>query len=147
MLLLAKAALGMSTLVAAAGVYLFREGVIRVDIDEHRSDSGSHIHFWVPAAVVSTGMHFLPRRQMRHTAEQVRPYLPVLREVLKQLRKYPDAEFVDVTSGTDHMRVAMSGGKLRIDAVSQDGDVVHLSVPPEVLSDLAYQLESQTPGV
>jgi len=147
MLLLAKAALGMSTLVAAAGLYVFNEGVIRVDIDQHRSDSGSHIHLWVPAALVSTGMHLVPRRQMLHTAERVRPYVPVLREIAKELRKYPDAEFVDVSSGTDHVRVAMSGGKLRIDAVSEDGDVVHLSVPPEVLSDVAYQLESQAPGV
>jgi len=146
MLLLAKAALGMGSLVAATGVYVFHEGVIRVDVDEHRS-AGSHVHFWVPATVVSTGLHFVPREKMRHTAEQVRPYLPVLREVAKELRKYPEAEFVDVTSGTDHVRVAMSGGKLRIDAVSEDGDVVHVSVPAEVLSDVADQLEAQAPGV
>jgi len=146
MLILAKAALGFGATMAMAGVYVFHEGVIRVDVDEHK-DGGSHVHFWVPATVVGTGMHFVPREKMQQTAEQVRPYLPVLREVAKELEKYPDAEFVDVTSGTDHVRVAMSGGKLRIDAVSAEGDVVHVSVPAPVLRDVTDELERRSPGV
>ena len=146
MLMLAKAALGLSALAAAASVYVFHEGVIRVDVDKRR-DGGSHVFFWVPATVVSTGMHFMPKERIRRMAGQARPYLPVLREVSKELQKYPEAELVDVTSGADRVRIAMSGGKLRIDAVSDDGDVVHLSVPAELLSDVADQLESQVPGV
>ena len=146
MLMLAKAALGLSALAAAASVYIFHKGVIRVDVDERRN-GGSHVHFWVPATVVSTGMHFMPNERIREAANQARPYLPVLREVSKELQKYPEAELVDVTSGADRVRIAMSGGQLRIDAVSEDGDVVHLSVPAEVLSDMADQLESQAGGV
>ena len=146
MLILAKAALGLSALAAAASVYVFHKGVIRVDVDERR-DGGSHVHFWVPATVVSAGMHFMSRERIRQTANRVRPYLPVLREVTKELRKYPEAELVDVTSGADRVRIAMRGGKLRIDTVNEDGDVVHVSVPAEVLSDVADQLESQAPGV
>src|SRR5271169_67415 len=110
MLLMAKAALGLGAMAAMAGVYVFHEGVICVDVDEHR-DGGTHVHFWVPATVVGTGMHFVPREKMKQTAEQVRPFLPVLREVAKELEKYPDAEFVNVTNGADHVRVAMDGGK------------------------------------
>jgi len=138
--------LGLSALAAAASVYIFNEGVIRVDVDERR-DGGSHVHFWVPATVVSTGMHFMPKERIRETADRARRYLPALREVSKELQKYPEAELVDVTSGADRVRIAMSGGTLRIDAVSEDGDIVHLSVPAEVLSDVADQLESQAPGV
>ncbi len=146
MLLLAKAALGFGATLAMAGVYVMHEGVIRVDVDEHR-EGGQHVHFWVPATVVATGLHFVPADKMRDSAAQVRPYLPVLREVSKELEKYPDAELVDVRDQQNHVRVAMVEGKLRIDAVSEDGDVVHVSVPAAVLRDVADELEAKAPGV
>jgi hypothetical protein len=146
MLILAKTALGLGAAMAMAGVYVFHEGVIRVDVDEHRA-GGSHVHFWVPATVVSMGMHFAPKDQVNRTTEQVRPFLPALREVAKELEKYPNVELVDVTDARDHVRVAMVEGKLQIDAVSGDGDVVHLSVPARVLRDVADELEERAPGV
>jgi len=146
MLLLGKVALGLGATVAVAGAYVFHEGVIRVDVDEHR-DGGSHVHFWVPATVVSTGMHFVPKETMQQAAEQARPYLPVLREVSKELEKYPDAELVEVSDPQQHLRISTAGGKLRIDAVSEDGDVVHVSVPARVLRDVADELEDHAPGV
>jgi len=146
MLMLAKVAMGLGATAAMAGAYVFHEGVIRVDVDEHR-DGGSHVHFWVPATVVSTGMHFVPADKMKDAAAQARPYLPVMREVAKELEKYPDAELVEVESGEDHVRVAMVSGKLRIDAVSHDGDIVHISVPAGVLRDVADELEAKAPGV
>lgn len=144
--MLAKVALGLGAAAAMAGVYVFHEGVIRMDVGEHR-EGGSHVHFWVPATVVATGMHFVPADKMREAVKQAHPYLPVLREVAKELEKYPDAEFVDVEDAQQHVRVAMSAGKLRIDAVSEDGDVVHLSVPARVLRDVADELEAKAPGV
>jgi hypothetical protein len=146
MLILAKVALGLGATAAAAGVYILHEGVIRVDVDEHRA-GGSHIHFWVPATVVGTGLHFMPKEKLQCTASNMAPYLPVLRQVSKELTKYPNAELVDVTTGEDHVRVAMEDERLRIDAVSQDGDVVHVSVPARVLSDVADELAEQAPGV
>jgi prephenate dehydrogenase len=65
----------------------------------------------------------------------------------KELEKYPNVELVDVTNARDHVRVAMVDGKLRIDAVSGDGDVVHLSVPARVLQDVVDELEENAPGV
>lgn len=146
MLILAKVALGLGATAAMAGAYVFHEGVIRVDVDEQRGE-GSHVHFWVPATVVATGMHFVPAEKMRAAERQVRPYLPVLREVSKELEKYPDMELVDVAGQDNHVRVTMVDGKLRIDAVSEDGDVVHVSVPARVLRDVADQLAEMGPGV
>ena len=146
MLILAKAALGLGATMAMAGAYVFHEGVICVDVDEHRA-GGSHVHFWVPATVVSVGMHLAPKDQLNHVTEEARPFLPVLREVSKELDKYPNVELVDVTDARDHVRVAMVEGKLQIDAVSGDGDVVHLSVPARVLCDVADELEEKAPGV
>lgn len=146
MLILAKAALGLGAMMAMAGVYVFHEGVIRVDVDEQR-EGGSHVHFWVPATVVSVGMHLAPKDQLNHATAEARPFLPVLREVSKELEKYPNVELVDVTDARDHVRVAMVDGKLKIDAVSRDGDVVHLSIPASVLRDVADELEAKAPGV
>lgn len=146
MLMLAKIALGFGATAAMAGMYVFHEGVIRVDVDEPR-DGGSHVHFWVPATAVSTGMHFVPPEKMKDTAARLWPYLPAMREMAKELEKCPDAELVDVVSGQDHVHVAMASGRLQIDAVSEDGDVVHVSVPARVLRDIADELESKAPGV
>jgi hypothetical protein len=146
MLVLAKVALGLGATVAMAGAYVCHEGVIRVDVDEQRA-GGSHVHFWVPAMVVATGMHFLPKNQLNHTTAEVRPFLPALREIAKELEKYPNVELVDVSDARDHVRIAMEDGRLRIDAVSEDGDVVHVSVPARVLRDVTDELEEKAPGV
>jgi hypothetical protein len=146
MLILAKVALGLGATMAMAGAYVFHEGVIRVDVDEHQA-GGSHVHVWVPATVVSAGMHFVPKDQLNQATQEARPFLPVLREVAKELEKYPNVELVDVRDAQDHVRVAMVDGKLRIDAVSGDGDVVHVSVPARVLQDVADELEEKAPLV
>jgi hypothetical protein len=146
MVILAKVALGLGVTLAAAGAYVFHEGAIRVDVDEHR-DGGTHLHLWLPGTVVSTSLHFVPQEKLQSTAQGLRPYLPVLREISKELEKYPNAELVDVMDGHDHVRISMIGGKLRIDAACQDGDIVHVSVPARVLRDVVDQLEDRAPGV
>jgi hypothetical protein len=145
MLLLAKAALGLGAFVAVAAAYVFHEGVIRVDVDESRGDC-QHVHFWVPATVVPAAMRMVPREKLEHAAEQARPFLPVLREVSKELGKYPNAELVDVRDKEQHVRVTVRDAKLYIDAVD-GGDTIHVSVPVETISDVADGLESAAPGV
>lgn len=146
MLILAKVALGLGVAATAAGAYVFHEGVIRVDVDEHR-DGGTHMHLWVPATVVSAGLHFVPQEKLQCASKEVRSYLPVLREISKELEKYPNAELVDVADGEDHVRITTVGGKIQIDAVSHEGDVVHIAVPAGVLRDVADELEARSPGV
>lgn len=145
MLLLAKAVLGLGAFVAVAGTYVFHEGVIRVDVDESRGQE-NHVHFWVPATVVPVAMHVAPRRSLEHAAEQVRPFLPALREISKELRKYSNAELVDVRDKDQHVRISVRDAKVYIDAVSE-GENIHVSVPAETISDVADRLESVAPGV
>src|SRR5216683_3101167 len=95
MMLLAKAALGLGGTLVLAGAYTFHEGVIRIDVDEYRS-GGSHVHMWVPAAAVPMAMHFVPGEHLRRASEQAREALPVLHAIVKELKKYPDADFVEV---------------------------------------------------
>jgi len=145
MLFLAKAALGLCGTLTLAGVYAFHEGVIRVDVDQNRSD-GSHVHVWVPATVVPVGLRVVPRHHLEKAAAQVRPYLPMLREISKELKKYPNAELVDVRDATEHVRISVNDAMLYIDVVS-DTDNIHVSFPAETISDVADRFEAIAPTI
>lgn len=145
MILLAKAALGLCGTIALATVYTFREGVIRVDVDENCS-GGSHVHFWVPATVVSAGMHLAPRHELERAAAEARPFLPVLRQISKELPKYPNAVFVDVTDSNQHVRIMTKNGKLSIEETEKE-QLVHVTIPVSIMRDVADSLEEVSPGV
>jgi len=143
-MLVAKIALGIASTVAFATIYTFREGLIRVDVDEFRA-GGSHVHVWVPAAAVPVALHFAPHRHIQNAAQHLEPFMPTIRQLAKELRKYPDAQFVDVVDGSDHVKIGTSGGKLQIDVV-QPGESVHVTVPISTLEDVASQLERDIPA-
>ncbi len=144
MLLLAKAALGIGGTLVLAGAYTFHEGVIRVDVDEYR-DGGSHVHFWVPAAAVPMAMHFTPQRKLMHGAEHARQFLPVARAIVLEMKKYPDADFVEVTDATQHVRIRTHNGKLQIDVDAPD-EKVHVLCPLSTIDDVTRQLEANAPA-
>jgi hypothetical protein len=144
MMLLAKVAIGVGTSLVAAGAYTMREGVIRVDVDEHRS-GGSHVHFWVPAAAVPMALHFAPSRDLQRAAMQAGPYMQTVRTLTKELEKYPEATFVEVQGPDQHVRVQTHNGKLQID-VQDNGDAVHVLCPLSVIRDVSSELESYSPG-
>jgi hypothetical protein len=144
MMLLAKAALGLGGTLVLAGAYTFREGVIRVDVDEYRG-GGSHVHLWVPAAAVPMVMHLVPREHMRKAAEQAREFMPLAHTLIKELKKFPDANFVEVTDSREHVQIRTHQGKLQID-VDCPEENVHLLVPLSTIDDVADQLESSAPG-
>jgi hypothetical protein len=145
MLLIAKAALGLTATLAVGAAYTFHEGVIRVDVDENKI-GGSHVHFWVPATLVGVGIHVAPRHAMKQAAEKARDVLPALRLGAKELRNYPDAVLVEVTNEEQHVRVATEGGKLRVDVDGGDG-VVQVTVPLETIQDVTDQMEELNGGV
>ncbi len=143
-MLLAKAALGLGGTLVLAGAYTFHEGVIRVDVDEYRS-GGSHVHLWVPAAAVPMAMHFVPGEHLRHASEQAREALPVLHAIVKELKKYPDADFVEVVDHEQHVHVRTLGGKLQIDVDAPD-ERVHVLCPLSAIEDVTGHLEEHAPG-
>ena len=144
MILLAKAALGLGGALVLAGVYTFHEGVIRIDVDEYRA-GGSHVHLWIPAAAVPMAMHFVPSKHMRHVSEQAREALPVLHAIVKELKKYPDADFLEVVDRDQHVRMRTRGGKLQIDVDAPD-QKVHVLCPLSAIEDVTSQLEEYAPG-
>jgi hypothetical protein len=79
-------------------------------------------------------------------ATKARPFLPLLREISKELEKYPNGEFVEAQGLSGRVRVAMVNGKLEIDAVGDD-QVVHVRVPAETIRNVADRLEDAAPGI
>lgn len=144
MILLAKVALGMGGALVAAGAYTFHEGVIRVDVDEFRA-GGSHVHFWVPAAAVPMAMHFVPGHHFRDAACHAREFLPVAHALFKELKNFPDAEFVEVKDDEQHVQIRTHEGKLQIDVDDPD-EKVHVLVPLSTVDDVVGQLEDNAPG-
>jgi hypothetical protein len=144
MMLLAKAALGMGGALVLTGAYTFHEGVIRIDVDESRA-GGSHIHMWVPAAVVPMAMHFVPRHHLRDAAEQARDVLPAMHAFAKELKKYPDVDLVEITDVQEHVQLRTRAGKLQIDADAPDENV-HIRIPLSAIDDVVQELESSAPG-
>ena len=144
MLFLAKAALGIGGTIVMAGAYTFHQGVIRVDVDESRA-SGSHVHLWVPAAAVPMAMHLMPKQQLMHASEQGRDFVPLVHAILKELKKFPDAELIEVHDGVQHVRIRTHEGKLQIDD-TEPGQEVHLLIPLSTLDDVTSQIESSAPG-
>src|SRR3981189_1151386 len=140
MMLLGKAAPRGGGTRALAGAYTFHEGGIRIDVDEHRA-GGSHVHMWVPAAAVPRAMHFVPQKHFREAAERSRQALPIAHAIVKELKKYPDVDLVEVVDSEQHVRIRTRHGKLQID-VEEPDEQVHLLVPLPTLDDVTRQLEA-----
>ena len=144
MVLLAKIALGFGATVALAGAYTFREGLIRVDVDETRGQ-GQHVHVWAPAAIVPMAMHFVPRAQMLRAGERCAKFMPLVHAVAKELQKYPEAELVEVHDGEQYVRIRTHHGNLLIDA-NEPGQTVHVSCPLSTIDDVSRELAALAPA-
>src|SRR5439155_18199285 len=114
MMILAKLALGTASTLMIAGVYTFREGTVRVDVDEHHA-GGAHVHVWAPAAIVPMALHFVPGDKIREATERANEWAPLARIAARELRKYPNTTFVEVEDGEDHVKVSTVGAKIQVD--------------------------------
>jgi hypothetical protein len=144
MILLARAALAVGSSVVLAGAYSFHQGVMKIDVDESRP-GGNHVHLWVPAAVVPVAMHLMGREEKRQVSHQAREAMPIIRAFVKGLKKYPDAEFVEVQDENQHVAIRTHDGKLQID-VTREEENVHLLCPLAMIEDLSSQLQEADSG-
>lgn len=140
-MLLAKLALGFCGTIFVAGAYTFHEGVMRVDED---NSDGRHVHVWIPAAIVPMAMHVIPDRHFEHAITQAGPWLPTLRALAKELKKYPETELVDVEEGRQRVRIRTHQGKLLIDVTEPDENV-HVACPLAMIEHVASELEAKSP--
>jgi len=144
MMILAKLALGTASTLMIAGMYTFREGTIRVDVDEHR-EGGAHVHVWAPAAVVPMALHFVPDGKIRDVTNHANEWAPLVRIAAKELRKYPNTTFVEVEDGDDHVKVSTVGAKIQVD-VTNPQENVHVTVPLAMVEDVIAQIAARQPA-
>jgi len=138
MLFLAKLGLGVTGALTLAAGYTFHEGMVRVSVDEHRPN-GDHVHIMVPAALIPAAMHLAPRHSMEHAVHHAGPWMPVVQEIAKELRNYPDTQFVEVQDGNEHVVIRTESGTLRIDVDSPD-ETVHVVCPLSTIEHISEQL-------
>jgi hypothetical protein len=143
-MLLAKVALGFASTVVMAGAYTFHQGLLMVDVDEFHS-GGSHVHVWAPAAVVPMALRVAPKGKLQEAQEKLQEVMPAIRELAKDLRKYPNADLIDVIDGTDHVKIGTHNGKLEIDVHNEDQNV-HIACPLSTLEELSRELEDNLPA-
>lgn len=102
-------------------------------------------YFFEAAAVVPMAFRLVPKHHMQHVSEQARQFAPLARVFVKELKKFPDFELVDVQDASQHVQIRTHDGKLQIDVVDP-GENVHLLVPLSMLDDITSQLEANLPG-
>jgi hypothetical protein len=144
MMILAKLALGTATTLMVAGAYTFREGTIRVDVDEHR-DGGAHVHVWAPAAVVPMALHFVPDDKLREAVEHSNEWAPLARIAAKELRKYPNTTFVEVKDAEQRVKVSTVGSRIQVDVTTPEENV-HVAVPLAMIDDVIAQIAARQPA-
>jgi len=144
MMILAKLAVGATTTLALATVYTFREGTVRVDVDEHR-DGGAHVHVWAPAAVVPMALHFVPDHKLQQMCQHSEEWAPLARIAAHELQRYPNTTFVEVTDGDQHVKVSTIGAKIHVDVAGPEENV-HVAVPLAMIDDVITQIKERQPA-
>lgn len=141
-MILAKLALGAMGTLAVTGMYVFHEGTIRVDVDEHH-EGGSHVHVWAPAAMAPMATHFIPQAKLEEALRNKQEWMPVARAIAKNVQNYPNVTFVDVQDGEEHVTVSTRDGKLQIVVKNPDEDV-HVAVPLSTIEQVVNNIDSRT---
>jgi hypothetical protein len=138
MILLAKLGVGVMGTVLVAGAALSSEGFIHVQVHE-KSAGGANVNIFVPAALATTALHFVPGRDFDRAPSQLQSALPVIDAAVPALRGAPDGVLVEVRDATDHVLVRKIGGSLVVD-VNDPEDVVHVSVPLRAAQSAIHQV-------
>jgi len=138
---LAALALLLLILVAGAAAATYRAGLVRLYVEEKRP-GGDNVKIIVPGILLTTGLKFVPEQRLREGLGDARPWLPVAAALAKELRNYPDASFIEVSSGQDQVRISTRSGVLLVDVNSAE-ETVHVSMPLATLADLTAELNAR----
>ena len=144
MMILAKFAVGAATTLALATVYTFREGIVRVDVDEFE-EGGAHVHVWAPASVVPLALHFVPDRKLAKLYDHAGEWAPIAHIAAQEMRRYPNSTFVEVQDGREHVRVGTAGAKVEVEVEGPEENV-HVAVPLAMIDDVVTEIAERRPA-
>jgi hypothetical protein len=143
MLLVGKILLGAAGSVVAMGAMISSEGFVNVKVRETKPD-GVHLHIFAPVILMNIGLHFVPQRNLKNAAEQVKPWLPVIDATVKGLKDSENVQLVEVTGPDHHVKVATDGGYMVVD-VTDPGDEVHVALPLSEIDRAAHEIAAAGP--
>jgi hypothetical protein len=116
-------------------------GFIGVRVHEKKPD-GTNLRLYVPAVLVPLGVRLVPERELARGMSRAREFLPAMRIAAEELERIPDGLLVEVSSPREHVLIVKSGGSLVVD-VDSDRETVHVSVPLQMVRNLARDLEAR----
>jgi hypothetical protein len=76
---------------------------------------------------------------MQDAARQAGPWLPTIESIAKELRKFPDAELVEVRDANEHVVIHTQNGKLLID-VESPNETVHVACPLATIEHISEEI-------
>jgi hypothetical protein len=135
---LAKLGIGILGTALIAGAALSSEGFIHVRVHEKRPN-GDNVNVFVPAALATVALHFVPARDLARDSDELRSCLPMIDAAIPVLQDAPDGVLVEVEDATDHILVQKIGDSLVVDINDAD-DVAHVSVPLRAARSAIHQL-------
>lgn len=144
MIFLAKLGIGVLGTALAGAAALSSEGFIYVDVQE-KQPGGTHVNVLVPAALVPTALHFVPRHNFADSSHDMREALPIIDAAIPALKDAPDGVLVEVEDPGEHVVVAKRGGAVVVDVNDHD-EVVHVSVPLIAAQSAIHQIAEANPA-
>lgn len=121
----------LMTPIFALGATVAATGVATVQISEAGPDG---VNLWIPVpallfdVAVAAVPRFLPEHELDDARREVAPYLPMLRDLADAIEDMPSATFVEVESGSEHVRIMKEGRNFKIHVESPDANV-RVTVP------------------
>lgn len=136
--ILAAVALLLLVFVTTAAASTYRAGLVRIHVTE-KKPGGENVHLIVPGILLTNALKLVPDEQLQNGLREARPWMPMAAAAARELERYPDATFIEVSSPREHVRIATRAGVLTIDVDSPD-ETVHLAIPLATLADLTAEL-------
>lgn len=114
------------SLAAVVSYYWIHDGTIEVRVRPKQA-GGDDVSIRCPAFLARAGLALVPASRLR-LGEEARSALSAAGEMVSELRRCPDATFVEVLSREESVRVSKRDGRLVIEA-DTPGETVSLAVP------------------
>jgi hypothetical protein len=127
MVFLAKLGIGILGTAMLGAAAVSSEGFIYVKVHEKQSN-GTNVNIFVPAALVTTALHFVPDRDLAHGSNGLRDCLPIIDAAIPALNDSPDGLLVEVIDPGEHVIVQKLGSSIIVD-VNDSEEIVRVSVP------------------
>ena len=138
--ILAAVLLVLGVAVGSAAAATYRAGLVHVYVEEKRP-GGDNVKIIVPGILLTTGLKLVPEQHLREGLHDARRWLPVAAAMARELERYPDASFIEVSSPQEQVHISTRSGVLVVDVDSPD-ETVHVSIPLATLADLTAELSN-----